>query len=58
MKVMRCMRSFSASSSSVRIQPPLCSKRRSERRWSSMPPTIPGTAATVSSIIARQPYLL
>jgi hypothetical protein len=23
-----------------------------------MPPTIPGTAATVSSIIARQPYLL
>ncbi|GER26763.1 ACC synthase 1 [Striga asiatica] len=55
---MRCMRSFSASSSRALIQPPLCSNFRRDLRWRSMPPTIPGTAATVSRSIAWQMWRL
>nr|GMD11221.1 hypothetical protein Iba_chr06fCG1870 [Ipomoea batatas] len=56
--VIRCILSFSASSSNALIQPPLCSNLRRDLRCRSIPPTIPGTAATVSSIIARHPYRL
>ena len=55
MKVIRCMRSFSASSISVRIQPSSSRIQRRQRRWISAAPTMPGTAATVSSTIARLP---
>ncbi len=56
MSVMRCMRSFSASSRRHLIQPPLSSKRLRDLKCSNIPPTMPGTAATVSSIMAWHPY--
>lgn len=56
MNVSRCIRSFSASSSSSWIQPPSCCMRRRLRRWRNTAPTMPGTAATVSRTIARCPY--
>jgi len=54
-KVIRCMRSFSASSIRRRIQPLSVSLRRRHRKCVSVAPTIPGTAATVSSTTARWP---
>eukprot|EP00249_Psilotum_nudum_P004357 c17873_g1_i1 orf=17-241(+) len=54
-KVMRCIRSFSASSSRALIHPPLCSILLNDLKCSNIPPTIPGTAATVSNIMARHP---
>lgn len=42
-KVSRCMRSFSASSSSVWIQPLSRLMLRRDFMWRSIPPTIPGT---------------
>ncbi len=53
--VIRCMRSFSASSINVRIQPSSSRIQRRQRRWINAAPTMPGTAATVSSTIARLP---
>jgi hypothetical protein len=47
------MRSFSASSISMRIQPLSASARRRQRSYVSVAPTLPGTAATVFSTMTR-----
>lgn len=55
-KVRRCMRSLYDSSSSVSIQPLSRFSARSERRWRSMPATIPGTPAMDSRKMNRTSY--
>lgn len=52
-KVRRCMRSLYDSSSNVSIQPLSRFSARSERRWRSMPATIPGTPAMDSRKMNR-----
>ena len=52
-KVMRCILSFSASSRRVSIHRPSFSIFRRDRKCRSIPPTIPGTPATVSRKIIR-----
>ena len=54
----RCIRSFSASSSRVCIQPPSLLNNLKDLKCLNVPPTIPGTPATDSSKMTRSNQFL